>query len=129
MWMLINKWFMQTEFGSAWSCDQNFTILNQYISVITDINEKKFVIFEHTINRLSFALVRFSQPKHHFSFFFFLLFLPELSIYKPLNALYSRFERFKISGRTSGRLKSGVPVGGIPRNRVFQTFELLNRYN
>ena len=32
--------------------------LNRCISVITDIHEKWFVVFEHTINHLSFGYVR-----------------------------------------------------------------------
>ena len=47
-------------------------------------------------------------------FFFFFLFLLRLSPFKPLNALYSKFERLKISGRTSVRLKLGVPGWGDP---------------
>ena len=45
------------------------------------------------------------------------------------NALYSKFKRLKISGKTSVRLKSGVPGWGIPLNRVLQNFELLHRYS
>ena len=61
---------MQTEFRDAMSCDQNFyrpkmgkklTSLNRYISVITDIDEKWFVIFEHTINHLSFGYIHLPQ--------------------------------------------------------------------
>ena len=33
---------------------QKLTSLNRYISVITDVDEKWFVIFEHTINHFSF---------------------------------------------------------------------------
>ena len=33
------------------------TSLNQYISVITDINEKWFVIFQHSIHHLSFSYI------------------------------------------------------------------------
>ena len=36
------------------------------------------------------------------------LFLLRLSTLKPLNALYLKFERLKISGRTSAEMKSGV---------------------
>ena len=34
---------------------KNLTSLNRYISVIKDFDEKWFVAFEHTINRLSFG--------------------------------------------------------------------------
>ena len=56
--------FMQTEFRGARSRDQKFykpkigknlTNLDLYISVITDIDAKWFVVFEHTINHLSFG--------------------------------------------------------------------------
>ena len=48
-----------------------------------------------------------------------------LSAFKPLNAMYSEFERLKISGRTFVRLKYGVPDRGIPFNRVLHSFEFL----
>ena len=44
--------------------------------------------------------------------FFFFIILLRLSTFKPLNALYSKFERLKISGRTNARLKLGVPGWG-----------------
>ena len=61
---------LQAKVGRKW------TILNQYISVITDIDEKWFVIFEHTINCLSFDYVHLPQLDYYFSSFvsFFLLF-------------------------------------------------------
>ena len=40
---------------------QKLASLNQNISVITDIDEKWFVIFEHTINYFSFGYVRLPQ--------------------------------------------------------------------
>ena len=50
--------------------------LNRYISVITDIDEKWFVIFELTLTHLSFGYVRLPQLKMLFFLFsiFFLLF-------------------------------------------------------
>ena len=139
--------FVQYEFGSAWSRGQNFTgrkfykilqgkklNLNRYISVITNIDVTWFVIFEHTMNRLSFGYVRLPQLEYYFSSFasFFLLFLfyffMPLSSFKPLNALHSKFKRLKISGRTYERQKSGVPCWADTLNRVFQNFELLNHY-
>ena len=88
--------------------------LNQYISIISDIDEKWCVVFEHSINHLSLGL---PQLKNYFScfasffvlFFVFFLFLLPLSTFKPINALYSKFEQLKISRRTSVGLKSGVP--------------------
>ena len=80
--------------------------LNQYISVITGIAKKGFVSFEHTIKQLSLSYVRLPNLNtiffcfaFFFSFFIYLFFLA-LSTFKPLNALYSKFERLKISGRT-----------------------------
>ena len=77
--------FRQTKFGGARSRDQNFTgrkwakkltNLNRYISVTTDIDEKRFVIFERTINHFSFGYVRLPQLEYYFSCFgiFFLTF-------------------------------------------------------
>ena len=45
------------------------------ISVNTDIDEKYFVVFLHTINHLSFGYVRLPQLEYYFSCFvlFFLL--------------------------------------------------------
>ena len=66
---------MQTEFRDARSRDQNFyrpkmgrklTNLNRCISVITDIDEKWFAIFEHSINYLSFGCDRIPQLKYFF---------------------------------------------------------------
>ena len=94
--------------------------LKRYISVITDIDQKWFVIFEHTINPLSFSLVRLPQLENYFSYFFF-LFLLVLSTFKPLNALYSKFELLKLLERINVRLKSGVagsedpPQSGPPK--------------
>ena len=90
---------------------KNWAILNRYISVITDIDGKWFVIFELTINRLSFGDVRLPQLEY---FFFFFVFLLRLSTFKPLNALYSKFERLKISGKTSVGMKWGVQSCGDP---------------
>ena len=104
------------------------TNLNRYISIVTDIDEKSFVVFEHTINHLSFGYVRFSQLEYYFSCFasfclLIFLFLLRLSTFKPLNSLYSKFERLKISGRTFVREKLGTPGVGIPLKRVLQNFE------
>ena len=102
--------------------DQKWAILNRYISVITNIDEKWFVIFEHTINHLSFGYVRLPQLEYYFSsfffffltFFFFFILLLQLYTFKLLNALYSKFRRLKILGRDSARLKLGVPGWGDP---------------
>ena len=86
---------------------KKLTNLNQNISITTNIDEKWCVIFDHTINHLSFGYVRLPQLTHYFSCFaFFFSFFPfsffsALSAFKPLNALYSKFERLKISRRTS----------------------------
>ena len=45
------------------------TSLNRYISVITDIDKKWFVIFEHTTNHLSFGYVCLHQLENYFSCF------------------------------------------------------------
>ena len=84
------------------------------------------MVFEHTINRLSFGYVCFPQLEYYFSCFVFFLFLLWLSTFKPLYALYSKFERLKIPGRTNTGMKSGVQAGGIPLNQALQNFELLN---
>ena len=104
--------FYAPKMGRKWM------ILNQYISVITDIDEKWFVIFEHTINHLSLGYVCLPQLEYYFfSFFllfFFFIILLRLSTFKLLNALYSKFEGLKISGRASAQLKLGVPGWGVP---------------
>ena len=102
--------FCRPKMGRKW------TISKRSISVITDIDDKWFVIFEHTINRLSFGYVRLPQLEYNFSSFFllFLLFLLQLSTFKPVYTLYSKFEQLKISGRTNVGLKSGVLGRGIP---------------
>ena len=62
-----------------------------------------------------------------FSYFFYFLFLQLLFTFKPLNALYSKFERLKISGSTRMQLKLGCQVGKIPLIRVLKIFELLDQ--
>ena len=49
---------------------QKLTNMNQYILIIANINKKWFVIFEHTINHLSFGYVRLPQPEYYFFFLF-----------------------------------------------------------
>ena len=76
---------------------KKLTSLKRYISATTDNDEKWFVIFEHTINLHSFGNVRLPQPEYYLSCFvsFFLLFFSfsaHVSTFKPLNALYSKFE-------------------------------------
>ena len=48
---------------------KKLTNLNQYIVVVVDIDEKWFVIFQRTINHLSFDYVRLPQS----DFFSFIL--------------------------------------------------------
>ena len=88
--------------------------------------------FEHTFDHLCFGYVRLPHLENYFSCFvsFFLTFffiLLALATFKPLNALYSKFERLKISGTTFVRLKSGVPGCGDPQSdpQRFLTFKLL----
>ena len=40
--------------------------VNEFESIITDIDEKWFVIFEHTINHLLFNYIRLPQLKYYF---------------------------------------------------------------
>ena len=86
---------------------KKLTCLNRYILIITDIDEKRFVGLEHTINYFSFGYVPLTQLDNYFSCFasffllYFFLFLLLLSTFRPLNALYAKFERLKILGRTS----------------------------
>ena len=40
---------------------KKLTNLNRYISVVTNIDEKWFVVFEHTMNHLSFGYVHLPQ--------------------------------------------------------------------
>ena len=87
----LGRWVTLPEFYKL-KLGKNSTNLNRYISVGINIDEKRFVIFEHTINHLSYP-----NLDTFFSFLFFLrcffLFLPELSTFKSLIAQYSNFER------------------------------------
>ena len=109
-----------TKISQAKKMAKNLMNLKRCISVITDIDDKWFVIFERTINHLSFGYDRLPQHENYsscFAFFFldlFFFFLLPLSTFKPLNALYSKFERLKISRKTFARPKSGVPGRGNP---------------
>ena len=97
---------------------KNLTNLNWYILVITDSDEKCFLIFKHTINHLFFGNVRLSLLEYYLSFtsffFLFFLFLLPMLAFKPLYALYSTLEGLEISGRAFVRQKLGVPVWGDP---------------
>ena len=81
--------------------------------VITDIDEKWFVIFELTINRLFFRLCLFPQLEYYFSCFRSLLFLLLLSTFKPLNVLYSKFERLIYQGGLLCDRNRGCQIGGL----------------
>ena len=99
---------------------KKLTSLNRYISVITLFDKKWCIIFKHTINRL--FLVLFVYPNLNTSFLalaiFFSNFLILMFIFlfrlSALNALYSKFERLKILGRTSVVLNFGVSGWGDP---------------
>ena len=54
---------------------KKLTNLNRYISVISDIDEKWLVVFEHTIHRLFLGCVRLPQLEYYFSFSSCFLFL------------------------------------------------------
>ena len=95
---------------------QKLTNLNQYISVIANIDKKRFVSFEHIIKCLSFAYVRLPQLEYYFFCFasFFLLFFSFfllLSTFKLQNALFSKFEQLKILVRTFVQQKLGARLG------------------
>ena len=85
--------------------------------------------------QLSFFWLRSFTPTWYYFFSFFLLFfffiiiILRQSTFKPLNALHLKFERLKISGRTSARMKLGVPGWGISLKSALQSFELLNRWS
>ena len=70
----------------------------------------------------------FLYPNQNTSFLLFLILL-RLSTFKAQNALYLKFERLKILGRTCVLLKLGVPGWGISLNRVLKILEVLNHYN
>ena len=63
--------------------------LNRYISVITDIEEKWFVIFEHTVNHLSLGNVRLLQLENNF-FLFWNFFLTPFFFFFPCYLLLNR---------------------------------------
>ena len=132
LWMLYAN-----EFGGARSCDQNFTGQKWAESgqFWTNISRYLLILMKNGswfLSALStaFLLVMFVYSNLNtifflFSyFFFFFILLLQLSTFKPLNALYSKFEWLKISGRTSTGLKLGMPGWGIPLKLVLQNFEL-----
>ena len=93
---------------------QKLTKLNRYISIITDMDEKWFVVFECTINHLSFD--KFAYPNlntiflvlHLFSYFFFLFRLP-LSTFKPLKRTEFKISAIENIREDFVRQKSGMP--------------------
>ena len=116
---------------------RKLTSLNRYTSVIINIDENGLGF----LSKLStaFLLVMFIYPNLNtiflvFSFFllffFFFIIVLRLSTFKPLYALHSKFERLKISGRASARLKLEVlgwgnpPQTGPPKFWTFKSLEL-----
>ena len=103
------------------------TILNRCILVNTDFDGKWFVLFEHTINRLSFGYVRLPQLEYYFflfSYFFFLFscFFFRLSTFKPLNVLYSKLKRL-IRDEKSGNEIEVARLGGSLQRRSQKFFQ------
>ena len=99
--------------------DKTLMNLNRWISVISDINEKWFVIFEYTFNHapffwlclctltwtsIFFVLLFFS---YFFSFFYF---FPSYLLANS-QAIF-KFEQLEITEKTSVGLKSGLPNWG-----------------
>ena len=119
-------------------CKLSLVALGHVTKILQAENGQKVYEFESILMKnglwflstlsTTFFLVTFVYPNsktfflRHLLYFFFLFLL---STFKPLNALYSKFERLKISGRTSVRLKSGVPGWGDPPQLVPPNFKLL----
>ena len=96
---------------------------------------KLFVIFEHTINRLSFGYARFASTWILFflfcffflPFFFFFLIVFAYTLWHPKRIVFNFWpnedirEDFCATEIKDARLES-------PLNRVLQAFELLNRF-
>ena len=108
---------MQTEFVGARSREQNFTDRKWEKSwrIWTDTSPSFLILIEMVCDFWAhyqppfFWLCLFTSTWIlFFLFYFFFLFLLMLFTFKLLYALYSKFERLKISGRTSVRVKSGL---------------------
>ena len=82
---------------------QKWTDLNRHISVSIDIDEKRFVVFEHIINHLFSGYGSLPQLGYYFSIFFS---SKATSTFKPLNIQISNFEQVWISGSTRSHLNS-----------------------
>ena len=137
--MCAYKCCMQTKFGDARSREQNFTDKSgQKVDNFEPIYLGNYLywwkmicdFWAHYQLAFFFGYVHLPQLEYYF-FFFFLTFFPfyyfSPSTFKPLNALYSKFEQLKISGRTSARLKLRVPGLGNPPQTgppKFWTFKL-----
>ena len=121
--------FYRPKVGKKW------TILNRYISVITNIDEKWFVVSEHTINWLSFGYIHLPQLEYYFSSFFsffLLFFFWFFSGYLLLNCWTHSIQSlsdWKYQGGLVPDWNRGCQVGGIPLKWVLQNFELLNRWS
>ena len=70
---------------------KNLTILKRYVLVVTDIDEKWFVIFEHTIYHLSFGYVRLPQLENYF--FLFCIFFLTFFLFFFCRYIYQRWSR------------------------------------
>ena len=85
---------------------KNWTILNRYISVITNIDEKWLVIFQHTINCLSLGYVRLPQLEYFFFFSYFFFFFSYSS-----SAIYfvAKCTAFKAGPSPRGGIRGKAP--------------------
>ena len=103
---------------------KKLTNLKQYISVIIDIDEKWFVIFEYTIDHLFLVMFSYLKLKIIFLVLHFFFVFPMLSTNKLLNTLYLKFVRLKISGLLCDRNRE-CQFGWFPFNQVLK---ILNFY-
>ena len=89
---------------AAPSCDRNFRFKfgkkRMLISISTNIDEKRFVFFEHTIGHLSFVCVHLD----YFSFFSFFF----ISFFFVISFLHLAFKMETLRGQTS--INNGIDI-------------------
>ena len=153
--LYVQSWNLETTWVLISAlCKQSLGVPDHVTKILSAQNEQKLDEFEPiylVINyrywwkmvcnfwahyhHLSFGYVCLPQLEYYFSsfcFYFltFFSFISMLSTFKPLNALYSKFERLKIHWRTFVQLNSGVlgwgnsPRSGPPKIWTFKPLEI-----
>ena len=135
IWKFNTKWVLVSK--AARSRDPNFTSRkwSKIWRLWTNISRKLRILMKNGLWFSSTLLITFRFAVFVYAnlnsiflvlvSFFWHFFFSRYLLLKTINSLYSKFDRPKISRRTSVQLKLGVPGLGDPLNWILQNLELL----